>query len=287
MRSAVSGLHVVFLLVVLTACNGNGTVTTAAVPATSSTVDSSTSPSTLPPVVECPGAGEFEEGGGIADVGGEGSDSSNLGQISWETNDRCESFAFGFETSEGAPATTVPDIRIDHLASFQVIRITMDIDAAVVTDQLVETALVDRLYVVRALDEAILVDLHLIAPAAARATIRSSPATLTLELRPGFVGFEGGSTIAEEIVVVSPPEEGSVESPVQVEGYTRTFGADVGIVGTRGGAVIDETSTTSADLHDVETWSQFRAELDLTPGDVTVFVGGGGAEDVIIDLTVS
>jgi hypothetical protein len=85
--------------------------------------------STLPPVVECPGEGEFEEGGGIAEIDATGSDSSTIGRISWETSDRCETLHFDFETSEGAPATTVPAIKVDHLESFQVVRISMDKDA--------------------------------------------------------------------------------------------------------------------------------------------------------------
>ncbi|MFZ0013061.1 MAG: hypothetical protein WAL25_02995 [Acidimicrobiia bacterium] len=119
----------------------------------SSTTTTATTPtSTLPPVADCPGAGDFGEGRGITEVDNDTADGRNLGEISWETSEPCESFHFLFETTEGAPAITVPDIRVEHLDSFQVLRISLDIDSAVVTDQLVETNLVDRLYVVRALD---------------------------------------------------------------------------------------------------------------------------------------
>ncbi|HEX6287232.1 MAG TPA: hypothetical protein VFZ80_07080, partial [Acidimicrobiia bacterium] len=152
-----------------------------------STTSSPTPTSTLPPVVDCPGAGEFGEGSGIASVEGESSDATRLGRVSWERSELCESFVFEFETSEGAPATSVPDITVEHLPSLQVIRISMNVTSTVITDQLVETDMVQRLYVVRSLDDGMFVDLHLNTPAAARARVQSSPGVLTVDLRPGFL----------------------------------------------------------------------------------------------------
>jgi hypothetical protein len=271
------------------ACTGNTTTsTTAATAATNTTIPVPTS--TLPPVVECPGEGEFEEGGGIAEFDATGSDSSTIGRVSWERSDRCETFHFDFETSEGAPATTVPAITVDHLESFQVVRVSMDIDASVITDQLVETGLVDRLYVVRALDGSMFVDLHLSEPSAARATILASPARLSIELRPGFVSFVGASTIDDQFVLVSPPDEAEVESPTEILGYSRTDEDTVLVLVTQAGSVVAETETTAPDSSGA--WGEFRLSLSLPPGEISVFLGqrsleDGSLEGINVDLTVS
>jgi len=273
----------------LTACAGNGTGTTD--PARqATTTTSATSSSTLPPVVECPGVGDFEEGGGIADVPGEGSDSRTIGRISWDTSDQCETFHIDFETSEGAPATMVPEIRVDHLESFQVVRIAVDVDATVVTDQLVETNLVQRLFVVRSLSDGMFIDLHLAAPAAVRAATSSSPARLSLELRPGFVPFAGEASVDEHIVVTSPVDGAEVDSNVQFLGYSRTFEANVVAIATQGGEVVSQANTTAADY--LETWGEFRLEVDLPPGAVSVFLGeespeDGSLEGITLDLSVN
>jgi len=270
------------------ACTGNATTSTTTTTPATTTIPVPTS--TLPPVVECPGEGEFEEGGGIAEFDATGSDSSTIGRISWERSDRCETFHFDFETSEGAPATTVPAITVDHLESFQVVRVSMDIDASVITDQLVETGLVDRLYVVRALDDSMFVDLHLSEPAAARATILSSPARLSIELRPGFVPFVGASTIDDQFVLVSPPDEAEVQSPTQIVGYSRTDEDTVLVLVTQAGSVVAETETTAPDSS--AAWGEFRLNLSLPPGEISVFLGqrspeDGSLEGINVDLTVS
>jgi hypothetical protein len=284
MRSSV----VVAMMLIVSACTGSAnepnfdTVLT-----TTSTLVAT---STLPPVVECPGEGDFEEGGGIAEVDSVEGDSSIVGQISWETSDRCETFHFDFETSEGAPATTVPDIRVDHLESFRVVRLTMDVDASFITDQLVETQLVERLYVVRSLDGGMFVDLHLSEPAAVRATTQSSPARLSLDLRPGFVPFVGEPAIDDRIVLVSPPAGTEVDASTSLMGYSRTFEGNVVALVTQAGSTVAEMTTTAADY--LETWGEFRVRLDLPTGAVSVFLGerspdDGSLEGLTVDFTVS
>lgn len=268
-------------------CNGDGTpLRLGTQPETTTTSAGATS--TLPPVVECPGEGDFEEGGGIADIEGEGSDSNSLGRISWVTSDQCESFVFEFETSEGAPATTVPDVAVAHLESFQVIRISLGVSSTVITDQLVETTLVDRLYVVRGLDGGMFVDLHLSAPAAARAQVESSPARLTVDLRPGFVHFVGTSLTDELVVVVSPGTGASVAPVTQFMGYARLAEPNITFIVTQEGVVVTESSTAAVDLG--ATWAEFRHQLGLPPGNVSVFVGRSdpeiGLDGVTLDLAV-
>lgn len=274
------------LLLLIAGCTDTGTGSTVTSSPSTSTM-ASTSTSTLPPVVECPGVGEFEEGGSIADIPAEGSDSRNVGRISWERNDRCETFHFEFMTSEGAPATTAPGMSVDHLESFQVIRVSLDIEAAVVRDQLVETGLVDSLYVVRSLSGDVFIDLHLAEPAAARAAVSSSPARLSLELRPGFVPFMGAATVGEDIVLTSPART-EVSSDVQLLGYARTTTGEVTALATQDDSVVAEATTSAGD--EVGSWGEYRIGLSLPPGPVSVFLGEESADEglqgITLDITV-
>jgi len=276
------------LAVIVAACTPSPGTSTSPTIGTSTT--SPTPSSTLPPVVECPGEGEFQEGGGIADIDGEGSDSSTIGRISWQTSDLCETFTLQFETSQGAPATAVPDIRVDHLESFQVIRVSVDVESAVITDQLVETNLVERLYAVRSLDGGMFVDLHLAEPAAVRVATTASPARLSLDLRPGFVPFAGQSNTGEHVVLVAPTAEATVEAATQLTGYARDVESNVLVVVTQGGEMVTRANATTADS--LDTWGEFRVEVGLPPGRVSVFVGEESPEDgsldgLTVDLTVS
>lgn len=273
-------------MMVIAACTGGVAETT--VPTSESTTSAPSS--TLPPVVECPGTGEFEEGGGIGALDGLGSDSVRLGRVSWDVSDRCETFAFEFETSEGAPATALPDVEVDHLGSFQVVRVALEIESSVVVDQLVETQLVDRLYVVRSLDGGMFVDLHLSAPAAVRVTALDSPARLSLQLRPGFVPFNGAAVAADDVVVVSPASDGDIPPVVDLAGYVRNERPELAALVTQGGSLVSETSLETAESSGY--WGEFRARLTLPPGNVSVFVGETGPDDddldgLIIDLEVS
>lgn len=276
-------------IVLLTGCIANGTSTSRA-PQVATTLAPSTPTSTLPPVVECPGVGEFEEGSGIADISEESSDSSSISRISWEVSDQCESFYIDFATSEGAPATTAPGIRVDHLDSFQVVRVRMSVESTVVTDQLVETGLVDRLYVVRSLGGDMFIDLHLVEPAAVRASVTSSPARLTLDMRPGFVPFAGAALVDEDIILTSPVTRTDLDPTVEFLGYARTAEGEVHAVVRQAGEVVDETSTTAADY--LETWGEYRLLTTLPSGQVSVVLGEPGPDNgpiqgITLDLSVS
>lgn len=275
------------LLLLVAGCTSAGTGSTVASSSTTSTTPS-TSTSSLPPVVKCPGVGEFEEGGSISDIPSEGSDSRNLGRISWDRNERCETFHFEFTTSEGAPATTPPEVSVDHLASFQVIRVNLGIETTVVTEQLVETGLVDRLYVVRSLSGNMFLDLHLAAPVAARASVTSSPARLSLELRPGFVPFMGTSTVGEDLVLTSPSQN-EVDGNIQLLGYARTTTGEVAAVATQDDSVVAQATTTAAGS--AGSWGEYRIRLSVPPGQVSVFVGeereDEGLRGITLDFTVN
>ncbi len=250
----------------------------------------STAPTTtLPLVAGCPDNDEFTEGGPVDTIEQVSSDASTIGLISWTAEEACETFTVSFETSEGAPATTPPSVSVGYVDDMPVIRMSLDTDATVITDQLVETAMVERLYVVTALDGGMFIDIHLAAPAQARVTVDFSPARLVLDLQPGIVDYPTQPALSDVMVVVSPADTSIGASPVSILGYGRTFESNVMLIVTTGGEVIAEEFTTAADSE--ATWGEFRTEMDLPPGNISLFVGDenqedGGLEGVTISLTI-
>lgn len=269
-------------LVLVTACTGLAGPTTTS-PAISTSTPSSfpsttadASPTTSVALDGCPDDAEFVESGQVARVDQPTSDTGILGRISWQADGQCERFAFDFETAEGAPATTPPSVAVEFLPSGRILRIHLGLDTTVLADQLVETSLVDRLYVVRALDGGMFVDLHLRSPAQARASVRNSPAALNVELQMGIQPFSGAATIGSNVVVVEPAPGAETGRTVGVRGYARTFEANVLVIATSDGATT-ETTTQAADW--AETWGEFRTSIELPVGPSSLFIGEESPED--------
>lgn len=218
------------------------------------------------------------------------SDTGRLGLISWQASGDCERFTLRFETTEGAPATTPPIVQVDFIETGQVLRVRTDAESTVVTDQLVETELVDRLYVVRSLDGGLFIDFHLAAPARARAAVSNSPAQLDVELEPNGNPFASTAVVGTNAVILVPAGGAELPAgPTRVAGYSRVAGADVLVVARSGGRVVAETTTVAADS--VTTWGEFTTIVELPPGQVSLFVGEAGPEDgstigATVNLTV-
>jgi len=253
------------------------TPTTAPVPVTTTTGDVATSVATTAAPAECAGDLDFVDSGQVARIDQPSSDANILGLISWDTSGGCERFRLDFETNEGAPATTPPSIEVEFLDSGQILRIHLALERTVLTDQLVETSLVDRLYVVRALDGGLFVDLHLAAPSEVRAAVRNSPAGLTVELHMGIQPFTGTATLSDQAVVLEPAPGAETGVMVDVNGYARTFEANVLVIATSAAQTVAETTTQAADW--VETWGEFRATVELPPGPISLLVGEESADD--------
>lgn len=280
---------VVVTVLAVSACSspttGSGSTSTRP-EATTTTTPTAT---TIPLVAGCPDEGEFVEDGFIAAIDQTQSDSRVIGQISWNADAACETFTFSFVTSEGAPATTPPTLTVSYVEGSPVIRVAFDSDGTVVTDQLVETALIDRLFVVRALDGAMFVDLHLAGPTQARIRTEGSPARVTLDLQPGIVEYPIAPAYSDLAVVVTPLDGELVGGTLSLSGYTRAFESNVLIIATAGDQVVAESITTAAS--GLVTWGEFQTDIFLPPGEVSLFVGDENAEDgslegVTINLTV-
>ena len=280
-------------IVAVAGCSPNDTnsqpTTTAPKPLTTTAPTTTAPTTTLPLVAGCPDGGEFVEDGTIASFDQDQSDSSVIGQISWTADEACETFTFSFVTSEGAPATTPPSITAAYVEGAPVIRVSVDANQTILTDQLVETRLIDRLYVVRSLEGGLFIDLHLAGPAQARVRIDGSPARVTLDVQPGIVEYPIAATVSDLVVVVSPLDTDVITSTIEVTGYTRTFESNVMIIATSGDQLVAEMNTTAAG--GLETWGEFKARVVLPLGEVSLFVGDqnaedGGLEGVTISLTV-
>ena len=239
----------------------------------------------------CPEDDGFVDGGRVLRLDQPTSDTNTVGLISWMAVEGCEQFTFRFETTEGAPATTPPTIVADFSESRQVLRVWTAADSSVVTDQLVETPLVDRMFVVRGLAGGMYIDLHLESPAQARAEVSNSPALLTVHLEAGIDAFDSTAVYGPTMVVTAPGAGAQAPAgiPLDVIGYARTPEANVLIVATIDGQLVAETTATAADS--TATWGEFTAPIQLPPGEVSLFVGEpspveGDPIGVTVDLTV-
>jgi hypothetical protein len=263
------------------------TTSTTAPTTTTTTVGQTTVPTTEAPL-GCVDSSEFVELGQVARIDQPSTDANILGPISWDVTGGCERFRLDFETNEGAPATTPPSVSVEFLDSGQILRINLDLDRTVLTDQLVETPLVDRLYVVRALDGGLFVDLHLAGPSQAQAAVRNSPAGLTVELQMGIQPFVGTATISDQVVVVEPLPGAEIGTSFEMNGYARTFEGNVLVIVTSAGQAVAETNTQAADW--AETWGEFRTSVEVLPGPTSLFVGeespgDGSLSGAMVEIT--
>lgn len=227
------------------------------------------------------------EEGEVADAPSTSTDAEQIGAITWETTPDCERFAIEFVTAQAAPATTAPAMSAELIRSSGVLRVFLDLEVTGVTDQLVQSGLVDRLFVARRQDRSLFVDFHLVAPALARVTVTESPGRVLVEFEGGGTDYPGMAAFAQNVVVLSPTT-GPVELPIEIEGYSRNFEANTTARVSQDGAVLDEGFTTAADW--VETWGEYSLTLDPSgTGSAELFVGEQSAEDgsdrgVVIDL---
>ncbi|MGA7098398.1 MAG: Gmad2 immunoglobulin-like domain-containing protein [Acidimicrobiia bacterium] len=256
-----------------------GASDTSTVPAETST---SIPVTTIAAAPACASGEDFTDHDRVARIDQPASDTTSLGLITWQQQgDGCERFGIEFDTAEGAPATTPPSITVDFLETRQILRIWADVDTTVVTDQLVETGLVDRLYVVRALNGGLFVDLHLAHPAQVRAQVSNSPARLAVEMEAGTEPFEGSAAISDHTVLTAPTDGSQQDGSVAVEGYARTFEANVTVIATVGDQIVADMTATAADWS--ATWGEFMTRVELPPGTVDLFVGERNPRDERLD----
>lgn len=277
---------VIALALLATACTGASAETTISPPSSSTTFAPITT--TTAPITGCAGGTQFIEGGEVASAESSSSDASTIGLISWATVDDCETFEITFETSQGAPATTAPSIRASFIGDLGVLRVGTSAASTIISDQIIETGLVSRIYVVRSLNGGTFIDFHLTGPTQARTVVRSSPARLTLQLQPGLVALGRPPAAAGPVVLIEPVDDATVPIQTTVGGYANDI-AEVLMIATSNDRVVAQQTVSPAAASD--GWAEFRADLQLAAGEISLFAGdedpdSGRFDGVSIDITV-
>jgi hypothetical protein len=276
-------LSLLTLILVVACTTESGTTSTEPTPTTGPSTTASVAPTsagsstTAVEVGGCGDGGEMSEDGEVASADGNASDAEQIGAITWETDPDCERFTIALVTAQAAPATSVPTMSAELIRSSAVLRVFLDLEATSVTDQLVQSGLVDRIYIARRADRSLFVDFHLSSPALARVSVEESPGQVLVELEPGGSEYDGLSAFAQNVVVITPTT-GSVEVPTEIAGYSRNFEANTLARISQGGTVLDEGFTTASDW--VETWGEYSLSLDPAgSGEAELFVGEQSAQD--------
>ncbi len=215
-------------------------------------------------------------------IGTFGSDTGDATQVTSlvAASDSVVRFVVGFGRKDGLPAATLGPVCVEFLRSLRVIRIHLpsEVRDAAITERWFAQDFLRHAYVVGSLDEGnpLFVDLHLMdRPCVARAWVRSSPAVMVVELKPGGPampkerfnrGPDGG------VVVLSPLGEHAAY-PLEIAGYGHTFEANVVGRLRKDGAVVADTFTTHAGPFGL--WGEFRLRFPTGPrGKIELFVRG-------------
>lgn len=247
------------LAVVLVACTGTpspDSSTTTSEPATTTSVQTGGA-------VCLTGDDPFLADGAIGALTASGVDAAVITRMSWQDFGACERLEIDLGTSGGAPALEAPAVAGFFIRDAGVLRITLGptVESSHLTDYLIETTLMDRLFVVRSLDGSLFVDIHMSAPVLARVSSARSPARAIIDLRPGGTGYPNAAKYSPSVVIVEPAG-GAVSYPFSVGGYVK---GDVGVV---------EASLVGTDGASTETSTPPAADLDLWRSFVILFPNG-------------
>jgi hypothetical protein len=273
MRFVVSTFAFVLLLA---ACDTSESSPTTTAPATTTTVGTNT---TVPGNSDICAAGDspFGTSGLIAAVGHEAADAAVLASLRWTDHGSCERLIVGFNNDAGAPASRLGPTGVSLLAESGIIRLTLppEVTATAVDDSLIDGSLVHRVYVTRAPEGELAVDVHLAPEAGAqvRALDATSPARLVVDVRPADIDLVVAAATAAADVVLLSPASGPGLYPVRVAGYARPGIPSVRIqMYDEAGALAFDRAVTTADLGN--GWAWFDVNLaDGPSGMIELYVG--------------
>ena len=232
----------------------------------------------------CGGPGEgFVSEGLVTWLGSANGDNSHISGIFLERVEECERLRVVLTTAGGAPATVPPLVEVELLPEAGLLRARFDPEvwSTSVTDTLLEGELVDRVYVVRGLDGRKFVDVHLAEGVDARAMTGDDPSHMIIDFRRNGTPLAARPTVSR-FTVVTDPVSGETSYPIFVNGYARTFEANViGFIAKNG--VAGETYFTSAADY-IDTWGEFLLQVEDGPiGEAVLNVGEYDAADGVWD----
>lgn len=229
---------------------------------------------------------KFGEDGLVAALGEDVGDATTLSHIRWEGSYTCERITVAFASHSGAPAKTLGPTGVSVLSYASVIRVALppEMASTAVADMLAEGDLVDRVFVIRDDDGAMLIDIHGQPGLAisARAVVTTSPSTLVIDI----IASEGetrtvGAAMSRTAIVMTPPA-GPTIYPFTIEGYASPGEATTRVQLGSIGEIVANISRSLPGWTDA--WQAFVFAIPDGPsGTVEIFVGSG---DVTIDPDV-
>jgi len=234
-----------------------------------------------PPALPSASAGWIAEGP-VLELHDGAHDAARLGALTRAVTDSGEVFVLRFDGALG-PTTTPADTWLLLGRTRGVLRVVTTLTPAsglsltAWTDTVYAAGgLVSAAYVLRTLEGHVAVDLHLAEAVVARARAGGPDAPLTIELRRGGEPLPPPALASRRPhVVLLQPRSGDTVGSLTVEGYARTFEANV-LVHARGGGVHVDTFTTATDY--VDMWGEFLLDLPQAAAADTVRVGDADME---------
>ena len=217
---------------------------------------------------------------------------ARIDTMRWETHNGCARFVVDFASEEGRPVATIGGVTAEFMRNLGVVRVELPDISGVdpgATDSRFD-GLARAAYAVNSPDgTGMFVDLHLDAPAEAHVAVLENPARVAIDLRPGGPSLQPPA-VAGRRVVVMEPRTGEESYPLTIQGYARTFEANVVARLEQDGRDADEMFTTATGW--VDAWGHFSMTFDEGPtGDVVLHVGeysarDGAWEGVAVDLSM-
>ena len=193
-----------------------------------------------------------------------------------------ERLVIDFATEQGA-ASAVPHWRIEKAPGDGVVRIHLP---TVTETAFTDAQLVDKfdwfthVYVVRAPDRSLFVDVFIPAEYQVRLQELRDPLRLVVDVAPGGEETHILPATDKNMVLITPRPGATLQGTVTVSGYSRNFEANnVIILQDSAGNEIDRALVNSTDY--VETWGFFSKEFEVPAGTGTgtLLVGDFDAQD--------
>jgi hypothetical protein len=207
------------------------------------------------------------------------SDVRAIGRFELVRQGNCARVRIPFLESNGAPANDSGSGPGEVLRSLGIVRFPLShsINTIVQPDTTIEGGdPIRALYVVRAPNSTLHLDVHLSEAAVLRSAALSDPARLLVDATPGG-GAIPAPAATDRNVVVLEPRAGAAAYPLSIRGYARTFEANVIARLSRNGSVVAQVHATAADWS--STWGEFELTIPKGPlGRLELFVGEDDAE---------
>jgi hypothetical protein len=280
--SATRRTGILLLALSLAACLGSspgpttGTATTPGDATTTSTTGAAGETTIPVPAENDPcvtGERPFTQDGPMEAVGETQTDSDLVAEVSWTVFPSCEQVSISFVTAERAPAVDPPEVEPVFLRSGGVVRLIASeaVSGSALADQVIGTALVERVFVARNREGRVLVDVHLAGPAFVRVAPRSRQSQIVIDLIPGGPDYPSPSTSGDTTVVAAVTSP-AMRYPLTVSGYVMGDGdrVEATLSGPDGSTTTVDTPVDAPE----PLWRTFDVVFPSGPtGAVTIEVG--------------